>query len=297
MRELEAVHAASRRAGDSWEGDDYRLDWADFRGAEMEKLLTFSPSRRLTLRKGMSDEQRLERAGRSLLESAARRAGVSFWDELVHILVDANVREWIRELVKLARAFHLHDTDHREVREMTTHEKDDSDELVEVPLAEISVAAIGGPLTFSDVARAVVALLEQSSKERGPACYLRPFQGTDAAAALRAALPYGEPVVGPNEIFGGEGVSDEDEFGGNATPITFDAEANELISRYIHHRLAWAFHRAARVSRRKCHPQPDDIAPRGVVIRWSMLSLAMFAMSTERNTGNAFDAPLWAVFE
>ena len=42
--------------------------------------------------------------------------------------------------------------------------------------------------------------------------------------------------------------SNTDRHGRVVTAVTFDAEANELMSRVFAHRLAWLFHRARRVS-------------------------------------------------
>ena len=39
-----------------------------------------------------------------------------------------------------------------------------------------------------------------------------------------------------------------DQYGRELTAVTCDAEANELISRILAHRLAWLFHRARPVS-------------------------------------------------
>ena len=99
-------------------------------------------------------------------------------------------------------------------------------------------------------------MLERTQR-RYPILYLRPFDAvSDAAAALRAALPYAEPLLGPNEM--GAVVQLRDEFKGSAditddlgrvvTAATFDTEANELVSRVFAHRLAWLFHRARPVS-------------------------------------------------
>ena len=42
--------------------------------------------------------------------------------------------------------------------------------------------------------------------------------------------------------------SNTDDSGRVTTVVTFDAEANELVSRVFAHRLAWLFHRARPVS-------------------------------------------------
>ena len=151
----------------------------------------------------------------------------------------------------LARAFHLHDTSHREQRTIFLHEEG------EVVSREVSVAALSGPLTFSSVAHAVVTLLERT-KRRFPVLYVRPFDGAaDARTALRLAFPYAEPLLGPNEMgvvvqlleeFQGPGSEVYDAQARLETTVAFDAEANELISRVFAHRLAWLFHRARPVS-------------------------------------------------
>ena len=41
---------------------------------------------------------------------------------------------------------------------------------------------------------------------------------------------------------------DDDQAPNSTTAVTFDTEANELMSRVFAHRLAWMFHRARRVS-------------------------------------------------
>ena len=142
----------------------------------------------------------------------------------------------------LARAFHLHETSHREQRKIFLHVSRD-----EVDPREVSVAALSGPLTFCSVARAVVTLLERT-KQRFPVLYVRPFDGSaDARTALRAAFPYAEPLLGPNEM--GAGIElDDDQAPNSTTAVTFDTEANELMSRVFAHRLAWMFHRGRRVS-------------------------------------------------
>ena len=152
----------------------------------------------------------------------------------------------------LARAYHLHETSHREQRTIMLHVSRD-----EVDPREVSVAALSGPLTFSSVARAVVTLLERT-KQRFPVLYVRPFDGSaDARTALRAAFPYAEPLLGPNEMgavvqlleeFQGPGDVVYDSQARLETTVTFDAEANDLISRVFAHRLAWLFHRARPVS-------------------------------------------------
>ena len=141
----------------------------------------------------------------------------------------------------LARAFHLHDTSHREQRTIFLHEEG------EVVSREVSVAALSGPLTFCSVARAVVTLLERT-KQRFPVLYVRPFDGSaDARTALRAAFPYAKPLLGPNEM--GAGIElDDDRAPKSTTAVTFDTEANELMSRVFAHRLAWMFHQGRRVS-------------------------------------------------
>ena len=152
----------------------------------------------------------------------------------------------------LARAYHLHETSHREQRTIMLHVSRD-----EVDPREVSVAALSGPLTFCSVARAVVTLLERT-KQRFPVLYVRPFDGSaDARTALRAAFPYAEPLLGPNEMgavvqlleeFQGPGDVVYDSQARLETTVTFDTEANELISRVFAHRLAWLCHRARPVS-------------------------------------------------
>ena len=68
---------------------------------------------------------------------------------------------------------------------------------------------------------------------------------------MRAALPYAEPLLGPNEM--GAVIELAEEFVGPVLPyppttVTFDTEANELMSRVFAHRLAWLCHRARPVS-------------------------------------------------
>ena len=200
------------------------------------------------------------RAQRVLTETDARRAGFTHWTSEVEGLVGALVQKWGVEIAVLARGFHLHETSNREPRTITLHESstDESDSSADEVTHDISVAALSGPLTFPSVARAVVTLLERT-QQRYPILYLRPFDAaSDAAAALRAALPYAEPLLGPNEMSAGIGLVDEfmgqmtysntDDSGRVTTVVTFDAEANELVSRVFAHRLAWLFHRARRVS-------------------------------------------------
>jgi hypothetical protein len=152
----------------------------------------------------------------------------------------------------LARAYHLHETSHREQRKIFLHVSRD-----EVDPREVSVAALSGPLTFASVARAVATLLERT-KQRFPVLYVRPFDAAaDARTALRAAFPYAEPLLGPNEMgvvvqlleeFQGPGDVVYDAQARLEATVTFDAEANELISRVFAHRLAWLCHRARPVS-------------------------------------------------
>ena len=149
-----------------------------------------------------------------------------------------------------ARAYHLHETSYREQRTVILRyvSRDAANQLVveQVP-RDVSVAALSGPLTFSPVARAVVTLLEKTQR-RSPVCYVRPFAAaSDARTALRAAFPYAEPLLGPNEM--GAGIElDDDQAPNSTTAVTFDTEANELMSRVFAHRLAWMFHRGRRVS-------------------------------------------------
>ena len=200
------------------------------------------------------------RAQGVLTETAARRAGFTHWAPEVEGLVGELVQKWGVEIAVLARGFQLHQTSHREPRTITLHESsaDESDSSADKVTRDISVAALSGPLTFPSVARAVVTLLERTQR-RYPILYLRPFDAaSDAAAALRAALPYAEPLLGPNEM--SAGIALVDEFGGQTTysntddsgrvktVVRFDTEANELMSRVFAHRLAWLFHRARRVS-------------------------------------------------
>jgi len=200
------------------------------------------------------------RAQRTLTETAARRAGFTHWAPETETLVGELVKKWGVEIGVLARGFHLHETSNREPRTITWHESsaDESESSADEATREISVAALSGPLTLASVARAVVTLLERT-QQRYPILYLRSFDtGSDATAALRAALPYAEPLLGPNEMsagielvdeFGGQTTySNTDDLGRVKTVVTFDAEANELISRVFAHRLAWLFHRARRVS-------------------------------------------------
>ena len=214
--ELEAVRVAERHAGERWTGCVY-FD-RDPPVAPPPKLWTVLPERRRPLRQGMGGDALAARAHRMLTETAARRAGFTHWAPDVETLVGGLVQKWGKEIAVLARVFHQHDT---------------------------SVLALSGPLTFSSVARAVVTLLERT-KQRFPVLYVRPFDAAaDAAAALRAALPYAEPLLGPNEM---GSIFLDDESGGSSIPVTFDTEANELMSRVFAHRLAWMFHRGRRVS-------------------------------------------------
>ena len=64
---------------------------------------------------------------------------------------------------------------------------------------------------------------------------------------MRAAFPYAEPLLGPNEM-GARIELDDDQVANSTTAVTFDTEANELMSRVFAHRLAWMFHRGRRVS-------------------------------------------------
>ena len=191
------------------------------------------------------------RAHRMLTETAARRAGYTHWAPETETLVGDLVKAWGTEIAVLARAYHLHQTSHREPRTIFLHVSRD-----EVDPREVSVAALSGPLTFCSVARAVVTLLERT-KQRFPVLYVRPFDGSaDARTALRAAFPYAEPLLGPNEMSAGIALVDEfkgsaditDDLGRVITAVTFDADANELMSRVFAHRLAWLFHRARPMS-------------------------------------------------
>jgi len=257
---MESVRVAQARAGERWTGCVY---FDRDPPVAPPKLWTVLPERRRPLRQGMGGDALATRAHRMLTETAARRAGFTHWAPEVEGLVGGLVQKWGMEIAELARAFHLHETSHREPRTIVYREKArDSAGQVVVPISwdevheEVSVAALSGPLTFSNVARAVVTLLERT-QQRHPMLYLRPFDaGSDAASALRAALPYAKPLLGPNEM--GVVVQLRDEFKGSAditddlgrvvTAVTFDAEANELISRVFAHRLAWLFHRARPVS-------------------------------------------------
>ena len=192
------------------------------------------------------------RAHRMLTETAARRAGYTHWAPETENLVGDLVKAWGTEIAVLARAYHLHETSHREQRKIFLHVSRD-----EVDPREVSVAALSGPLTFASVARAVATLLERT-KQRFPVLYVRPFDGSaDARTALRAAFPYAEPLLGPNEMgavvqlleeFQGPGDVAYDAQARLEATVTFDAEANELISRVFAHRLAWLCHRARPVS-------------------------------------------------
>ena len=213
--ELEAVRVAERRAGERWTGCVY---FDRDPPVAPPKLWTVLPERRRPLRQGMGGDALAARAHRMLTETAARRAGFTHWAPDVETLVCGLVQKWGKEIALLARVYHQHDT---------------------------SVLALSGPLTFSSVARAVVTLLERT-KQRFPVLYVRPFDAASGvAAALRAAFPYAEPLLGPNEM---GSIFLDDESGGSSIPVTFDAEANELMSRVFAHRLAWMFHRARRVS-------------------------------------------------
>ena len=234
---MESVRVAQARAGERWTGCVY---FDRDPPVAPPKLWTVLPARRRPLRQGMGGGALAARAHRMLTETAARRAGYTHWAPEVETLVSDLVKAWGTEITVLARAFHLHETSHREQRRIFLHVSRD-----EVDPREVSVAALSGPLTFSSVARAVVTLLERT-KQRFPVLYVRPFDAAaDAAAALRAALPYAEPLLGPNEM---GSIFLDDESGGSSIPVTFDTEANELMSRVFAHRLAWMFHRGRRVS-------------------------------------------------
>jgi histone H3/H4 len=250
--ELEAVRVAERHAGERWTGCVY----VDRDPPAAPSKLSMLPARQRPLRQGMGGADLTARAQRVLTETAARRAGFTHWAPEVEGLVGELVKKWGVEIAVLARGFHLHETSNREPRTIVYRQvAEDSigtDELLmEEVQREISVAAYSGPLTFSNVARAVVTLLERTQK-RLPVLYVRPFDAAaDAAAALRAALPYAEPLLGPNEM--GAVIELAEEFVGPVLPyppttVTFDTEANELMSRVFAHRLAWLFHRARPVS-------------------------------------------------
>ena len=246
--DMDAVRVAQTRAGERWTGCVY---FDRDPPIAPSKLSTVLPARQRPLRQGMGGGALAARAHRMLTETAARRAGYTHWAPEVETLVGDLVKAWGTEIAVLARAYHLHGTSHREQRTIFLHEEG------EVVSRDVSVAALSGPLTFCSVARAVVTLLERTQK-RFPVLYVRPFDGcADARTALRAAFPYAEPLLGPNEM--GAVVQLLEEFQGPdsvvydaqarlETTVTFDAEANELISRVFAHRLAWLFHRARPVS-------------------------------------------------
>ena len=246
--DMESVRVAQARAGERWTGCVY---FDRDPPVAPPKLWTVLPARRRPLRQGMGALDLAARANRMLTETAARRAGFTHWAPEVETLVGDVIKKWGMEIAELARAFHLHETSHREPRTITLHEGGE-----EVP-RDVSVAALSGPLTFSSVARAVVTLLERTQK-RFPVLYVRPFDaGSCAAAACRAAFPYAEPLLGPNEMladwqlldeFKAAGVDVTDQYGRVLRSVSFDTEANELISRVFAHRLAWLFHRARPVS-------------------------------------------------
>ena len=225
--DMESVRVAQTRAGERWTGCVY-FDREP--PVAPPKLWTVLPARRRPLRQGMGGGALATRAHRMLTETAARRAGYTHWAPEVETLVSDLVKAWGTEIAVLARAFQVHDT---------------------------SILAFSGTLTFSSVARAVVTLLERT-KQRFPVLYVRPFDGSaDARTALRAAFPYAEPLLGPNEMgvvvqlleeFQGPGDVVYDAQARLEATVTFDAEANELISRVFAHRLAWLFHRARPVS-------------------------------------------------
>jgi hypothetical protein len=258
--DMDAVRVAQTRAGERWTGCVY---FDRDPPVAPPKLSTVLPERRRPLRQGMGGADLAVRAHRMLTETAARRAGFTHWAPEVEGLVGELVKKWGLEIGELARGFHLHETSNREPRTIVygqvAEDSIGTDELVmEAVHREISVAALSGPLTFSSVARAVVTLLERTQK-RFPVLYVRPFDAAaDAAAVLRAALPYAEPLLGPNEMSAGIELGDEfrgqmthsntDDLGRVVTAVAFDTEANELISRVFAHRLAWLFHRARRVS-------------------------------------------------
>ena len=246
--DMESVRVAQARAGERWTGCVY---FDRDPPVAPPKLWTVLPARRRPLRQGMGGGALAARAHRMLTETAARRAGYTHWAPEVETLVSDLVKAWGTEIAVLARAYHLHQTSHREQRTIFLHEEG------EVVSREVSVAALSGPLTFSSVAHAVVTLLERT-KRRFPVLYVRPFDGAaDARTALRLAFPYAEPLLGPNEMgvvvqlleeFQGPGSEVYDAQARLETTVAFDAEANELISRVFAHRLAWLFHRARPVS-------------------------------------------------
>ena len=215
--DMEAVHVAQKRDGERWTGCVY---FDRDQPVAPPKLWTVLPARRRPLRQGMDGGAIAARTNRMLTEAAARRAGFTHWAPEVEGLVGDLVKAWGTEIAVLARAFQVHDT---------------------------SILAFSGTLTFSSVARAVVTLLERT-KQRFPVLYVRPFDGSaDARTALRAAFPYAKPLLGPNEM--GAGIElDDDRAPKSTTAVTFDTEANELMSRVFAHRLAWMFHQGRRVS-------------------------------------------------
>jgi histone H3/H4 len=231
--DMDAVRVAQTRAGKRWTGCVY-FDRDPH--VAPPKLWTVLPARRRPLRQGMDGGAIAARTNRMLTEAAARRAGFTHWAPEVEGLVGDLVKAWGTEIAVLARAYQLHEA-HRESRtiEYGPH------------TYQVQVAALSGPLTFSSVARAVVTLLEKTQR-RSPVCYVRPFAAaSDARTALRAAFPYAEPLLGPNEM--GAGIElDDDQVANSTTAVTFDTEANELMSRVFAHRLAWMFHRGRRVS-------------------------------------------------
>ena len=213
--DMDAVRVAQTRAGERWTGCVF---FDRDPPVAPPKLWTVLPTRRRPLRQGMGGADLAVRAHRMLTETAARRAGFTHWAPEVEGLVGGLVQKWGKEIAVLARVYHQHDT---------------------------SVLALSSPLTFSSVARAVVTLLERT-KQRFPVLYVRPFDATlGVAAALHTAFPYAEPLLGPNEM---SSIFLDDESGPSSIPVTFDAGANELMSRVFAHRLAWLFHRARPVS-------------------------------------------------